>query len=204
MRLALLAEVAFATGNNAEALRYLHHLYLIEPQNPRVQISLAKALFLEGNYTDALDIVEQLIKNKSLDEDPYLLKASILFAMRNPPASMEIVDQVLQRSPNNIQALDTKMRMLILMSQYQEALEVCDKLLKLIERTPGVPKFTHVGVLVRQAALRLKLKQYEEAFHSINRALKEDPHSPEATYIRGLLIRTREKEIGTGVRQVGK
>ena len=210
-----LADIAERQGNGEKALAYLLKAKQQEPENPQILFEFGKVCLERSLLEDALPALEKAASLEP-DHDPYVyVLASAQVAKGNLPKAASLLSGLLRKHPQDSVLNYAVGAVYYLEGNYSEAESSLKQSLKtqpdqvaasyylaltydsigredqaaavfrevLKSHPEHAPSYTKLGgILLRQ-------HQYEEAQRNLTRAVSLDPHSVEAHYQLGLLLR---------------
>tara|TARA_R110002111_G_scaffold203713_2_gene268545 strand:+ start:6731 stop:8089 length:1359 start_codon:yes stop_codon:yes gene_type:complete len=191
-----LGELLLEMKQTQSALEQLETADRLDPDNPRVQLALARLALMNGDLKLSLKLATQAAERAKQKRAPLELLAQIQMALKNEPAA-EAQIQILATMPpgpttwpdpfvlelenlrRDSDALLERVDELIQAGQLQEALRL---LTRIVDEHPDVPVYQ-----IKLARVLLDIEQDDLASKVLDRALELHPESSELNRLRGLV-----------------
>jgi len=207
--------IYFDYGKRREAIQYFKKAIKVNPRNTSSHFNLVRALKLIGHYKKALFYIDKAIKlrPKEITERLQLFsnKADILFELNRFDDALRYYDKILKIDPKNHETIEDKGIALAKLGKYSEALICLGKAIK-IEPKCYRAKFNKADILTtlnrnsealeklielhprnsesftNNAHTLMKLRRYQEALTSINKAIELNPLGDNAYYNKACIL----------------
>lgn len=191
-----LGELLLEMKQTPRALEQLQTADRLDPDNPRVQLALARLALMNGDLEQSLKLANQAAERANQKRAPFELLAQIQMALKNEQAAeaqLQILTTLpsgpttwpdpfvlelenLRRDPD---ALLERVEELIQAGQLQAALRL---LTRIVDEHPDVPVYQ-----IRLAQVLLDIRKEDLASKVLDRALELNPNSSELNRLRGLV-----------------
>lgn len=121
----------YQKGNKQVAFEQLNKLVFIDPENARIQLTLAKLLMKEEAYEQAYALLEKTPLKKESEEAVVLMTNALFISTAQKADPLERLQQQLQDKPDDLLTLFQLCSHKIMQSNFTEAMEILLKIIKL-------------------------------------------------------------------------
>jgi len=128
----LAAAVAlYQAGEKQAAFEQLNKLVFIDPENSRIQLTLAKLLMREEEYEQAYVLLEKTPLKTESDEALILMTNALFLSTVQKAGKLEDVEQQLEKTPDDLDALFQLCSHKMMQSKFTDAMDLLLKIIKI-------------------------------------------------------------------------
>ena len=127
----LAAAVAlYQAGDKSAAFEQLHKLVFIDPENSRIQLTLAKLLMREEQYQQAYALLEKTPLKTESDEALVLMTNALFLSTVQTAGKPEDLERQLEKTPDDLDVLFQLCSHKMMQSTFSEAMDILLKIIR--------------------------------------------------------------------------
>jgi len=127
----LAAAVAlYQAGDKQAAFEQLHKLVFIDPENSRIQLTLAKLLIREEQYQQAYALLEKTPLKTESDEALVLMTNALFLSTVQTAGKPEDLERQLEKTPDDLDVLFQLCSHKMMQSKFSEAMDILLKIIR--------------------------------------------------------------------------